>query len=133
MLGYLLYTLGALVERVSFNDHLGFIVNDVIVRPYSRCDGVSGCSSAGSDDTYVSGRSFRMHSTSVTTVCSSVRLTNALPSTFLKQVFVSPINLSHQPLYQGALFGMNFQVVPWKANLSFAALVSLLIILAEAT
>ena len=32
----------------------------------TRCDGVSGCSSAGSDDTYVRGRWVRMHSTSVT-------------------------------------------------------------------
>jgi len=77
---------------------------------YSRSAGVSGTGSQGASlETYVSGRLFNVASISTTKVC---RLMCPLPNTFFRQLLVNSINLSQNPPYQGALFGMNFQVTP---------------------
>ncbi|KAH3866712.1 hypothetical protein DPMN_029811 [Dreissena polymorpha] len=44
-------------------------------------------------------------------VCNSSKVANDRPNFFLTADLVSPISLSHQPLYQGALVGMNFHVM----------------------
>ena len=58
---------------------------------------LSGSSSLTSDETYVSGLSFKMASISTTRVCNVTKFTDALPRTFFKYAFVKPINLSQNP------------------------------------
>lgn len=84
----------------------------VILLPYRRWAGVSGSSSTTSDETWVSGLSFKMVSLSTVMVSSVVKLIDAHPSTFFRVVLVRPINRSQNPPYYGALFGMNCQSTP---------------------
>ena len=76
----------------------------------SRWAGVSGSRSSSSDETRVSSRSFSTASISTTIVSKVGSDTCRLPRTFLIAVLVSPTSRSQNPPYQGALFGMNFQV-----------------------
>ena len=46
----------------------------------------------------------------------------ARPRTFFRDIFVSPINLSQNPPYQGARLGMNFQVTPRRLKDSLRSL-----------
>lgn len=68
--------------------------NAVILNPKSNWLGVSGWRSWMLEFTYVSGRSLRIAWISLSNVDSSGKVTNARPSTFFKDVFVSPINRS---------------------------------------
>ena len=85
--------------------------NEVILRPYSKCAGVSGSISSSSEGVYVNGLSFRTASISTTRVSSTINDTWALPNIFFKAVFVRPIKCSHHPSYQGARFGINFHII----------------------
>ena len=73
-----------------------------------------------SGDTYVNGLSLMIASVSVTIVCRVSSVTYDLPSVFLIQVFVKPIRRSQQPPYQGARFGINFQLVPYADNVELS-------------
>jgi len=78
----------------------------------SRMRGDMDSASLMSADTYVSGRSLIIASISTIMVCNSSRVTNDRPHVFLTADLVTPISLSHQPPYQGALVGMNFHAMP---------------------
>lgn len=80
---------------------------------------MSGSSSFTSDETYVSGLSFKIASISTVMVCRVVKLTDARPSTFLRVDFVRPINRSQNPPYHGARFGINCQLTPHLPSDSF--------------
>ena len=84
----------------------------MIFLPYNRWAGMSGSASCTSVETYVNGRSFSSASISVARVSNIRSEMFARPRTFFRDIFISPINLSQNPPYQGARLGMNLQVTP---------------------
>ena len=98
-------------NNISFLDWL-FVMSrrleDVILLPHNRWAGVSGSISVTSVDTYVRGWSFSVASISTTMVWRTGRVTNALPSTFLSDCFMSPTSLSQKPLCQGGFINIQY-------------------------
>ena len=80
----------------------------MILRPYSRCDGVISSKSSMFDDKCVSGLSFISALISVTIVCRVSIDTEP----FLYDVLVSPMKHSQIPPYHGARACINLNSVP---------------------
>ena len=91
----------------------------VIRWPYNKREAGIGSSFSKLGEGHARDMSLGIGSVYTMTVWSVTKLVNERPRTF-SVVFVSCTNLSQNPLYQGARFGINIQVTPSLAKAYFS-------------